>query len=168
MPDGRGNSVPMPELLNVQSGLLRAPFDDSGPARYSEDIDLVQIRAEPIGATMNALREVLDPWLGKPQWKQNEGRVTFYYRFDSEDNPPIRLRLKVETNTREHFALLGYKKIRFKYRRAGSAVLRKLRLLRSMNCWRPNYALFISAGKVGTSSIWRRHWKTPLSNLTAC
>lgn len=83
------------------------------PARYSEDIDLVQIRAEPIGATMNALREVLDPWLGKPQWKQNDGRVTFYYRFDSEDNPPIRLRLKVETNTREHFALLGYKKIPF-------------------------------------------------------
>ena len=62
---------------------------------------------------LNALREVLDPWLGKPQWKQNDGRVTFYYRFDSEDNPPIRLRLKVETNTREHFALLGYTKIPF-------------------------------------------------------
>ena len=83
------------------------------PARYSEDIDLVQIKAEPIGVTMNALREVLDPWLGKPQWKQNEGRVTLYYRFDSEDNPPIRLRLKVETNTREHFALLGHKAIPF-------------------------------------------------------
>ena len=83
------------------------------PARYSEDIDLVQVKAEPIGATMNALREVLDPWLGKPQWKQNEGRVTLYYRIDSEDNPPIRLRLKVETNTREHFALLGYRKTPF-------------------------------------------------------
>ncbi|HVB56983.1 MAG TPA: nucleotidyl transferase AbiEii/AbiGii toxin family protein [Candidatus Acidoferrales bacterium] len=78
------------------------------PARYSEDIDLVQVRAEPIGATLNALREVLDPWLGKPQWKQNEGRVTLVYRFDSEDNPPLRLRLKVEINSREHFALLGY------------------------------------------------------------
>jgi predicted nucleotidyltransferase component of viral defense system len=78
------------------------------PARYSEDIDLVQVRAEPIGATLNALRKVLDPWLGKPQWKQNEGRVTLVYRFDSEDNPPLRLRLKVEINSREHFALLGY------------------------------------------------------------
>lgn len=39
------------------------------PARYSEDIDLVQIRAEPIGTTLNALREHLDPWLGRPQWK---------------------------------------------------------------------------------------------------
>ncbi len=78
------------------------------PARYSEDIDLVQVRAEPIGATLNALRKVLDPWLGKPQWNQNEGRVTLVYRFDSEDNPPLRLRLKVEINSREHFALLGY------------------------------------------------------------
>jgi len=78
------------------------------PARYSEDIDLVQVKAEPIGATLNALREVLDPWLGKPQWKQNEGRVALVYRFDSEDHPPLRLRLKVEINSREHFALLGY------------------------------------------------------------
>ena len=57
-------------------------------ARYSEDIDLVQTRAEPAGAAMEALRAILDPWLGKPQWKQTEGRVTFVYRFDSEDTPP--------------------------------------------------------------------------------
>jgi hypothetical protein len=31
------------------------------PARYSEDIDLVQTRAEPAGPTMEALRAVLDP-----------------------------------------------------------------------------------------------------------
>lgn len=77
------------------------------PARYSEDIDLVQIKAEPAGPIMDALREVLDPWLGKPQWKQTEGRITFAYRFDSENTPPIQLRLKVEINTREHFSLYG-------------------------------------------------------------
>ena len=55
------------------------------PARYSEDIDLVQTRAEPAGPMMDALRGVLDPWLGKPKWKQSEGRVTFIYRFDSEE-----------------------------------------------------------------------------------
>lgn len=76
-------------------------------ARYSEDIDLVQIRAEAAGPMMAALREVLDPWLGRPQWKQTEGRVTFVYRFDSEDTPPIRLKLKVEINSREHFAVYG-------------------------------------------------------------
>ncbi len=78
------------------------------PARYSEDIDLVQIVAEPAGPLMNALREVLDPWLGKPQWKQSEGRVTFFYRFASEDMPPLRLRLKVEINSREHFSVYGF------------------------------------------------------------
>jgi hypothetical protein len=34
------------------------------PLRYSEDIDLVQTRAEPIGATVDAIRDALS-WLGK-------------------------------------------------------------------------------------------------------
>ena len=82
-------------------------------ARYSEDIDLVQVKAEPAGPMMEALRAVLDPWLGKPQWKQTEGRVTFSYRFDSEDAPPIRLRLKVEVNSREHFSVYGITRVPF-------------------------------------------------------
>ena len=83
------------------------------PARYSEDIDLVQVKAEPIGATLDALRGLLDPWLGEPQRKQGEGRVTLNYRFGSEDAPPLRLRLKVEINSREHFALYGWAKVPF-------------------------------------------------------
>ena len=83
-------------------------------ARYSEDIDLVQTRAEPAGPTMEALREVLDPWLGKPQWKQSEGRVAFVYRFSSEDTPAIPLRLKVEINTREHVAVHGFQRLPFR------------------------------------------------------
>jgi hypothetical protein len=63
---------------------------------------------------MEALREVLDSWLGKPQWKQTEGRVTFVYRFESEETPPIPLRLKVEINSREHFAVYGFKRIPFR------------------------------------------------------
>ena len=83
------------------------------PARYSEDIDLVQVTAEPIGPVMEALREKLDPWLGKPNWKQNEGRVTLNYRFGSEDVPPLNLNLKVEINSREHFSVFGFAKIPF-------------------------------------------------------
>lgn len=82
-------------------------------ARYSEDIDLVQMRAEPAGQVMEALRSVLDPWLGTPRWKQTEGRVTFVYRFSSEDAPPIKMRLKVEINSREHFAVHGFKQMPF-------------------------------------------------------
>lgn len=83
------------------------------PARYSEDIDLVQVRAGPAGPMMDALREVLDPWLGVPRWKQIEGRVTFVYRFQSEGAPPLPLKLKVEVNSREHFAVYGLHQLPF-------------------------------------------------------
>lgn len=83
------------------------------PTRYSEDIDLVQVNAGPIGPIMNAVRAKLDGWLGNPQWKQGRGRATFYYRFQSETKPITPLRLKVETNTREHFFVLGPRRIRF-------------------------------------------------------
>ncbi len=81
-------------------------------ARYSEDIDLVQVNAEPIGELMGCLREALDPWLGTPTWKQTQGRVTFRYRFESEEGVP--LCLKVEINTREHFSVYGFLKQNFK------------------------------------------------------
>ena len=57
---------------------------------------------------MDALQNALDPWFGEARWKQSQGRVTFGYPFLSEDVPAIRLRLKVEINTREHFAVLGF------------------------------------------------------------
>jgi predicted nucleotidyltransferase component of viral defense system len=83
------------------------------PARYSEDIDLVQVRAGAIGPSLTALHKKLDLWLGEPQRNQSEGRVTLNYRFLSEDAPPLRLRLKVEINSREHFTVFGYKKVSF-------------------------------------------------------
>jgi predicted nucleotidyltransferase component of viral defense system len=78
------------------------------PARYSEDIDLVQVEGGPIGDIMTALRQRLDPWLGAPRRKQTEGRMTMIYRFDSGIPPITPLRLKVEVNTREHFSVCGY------------------------------------------------------------
>ena len=101
------------EALAFRGGTALYKLHLRPAARYSEDIDLVQTRAEPAGPAMDALREVFDPWLGKPQWKQSDGRVTFAYRFESEDTPPIRLRLKVEINTREHFTVYGLTKVPF-------------------------------------------------------
>ena len=76
-------------------------------ARYSEDLDLVQMKAGPIGPVMDGVHEALDPWLGKPRREQKEGNVTFTYRVDSEIAPIVPLRLKIEINTREHFSVLG-------------------------------------------------------------
>ena len=83
------------------------------PARYSEDIDLVQTAAVPAGSMMDALREVLNPWLGTPKWKQTESRVTFVYRFDAEQMPRLPLRLKIEINTREHFSVFELARVPF-------------------------------------------------------
>ena len=52
-------------------------------------------------------------WLGDPRWKQTAGRVTFVYRFQSEGPPAIPMRLKVEINSREHFAIYGFKRVPF-------------------------------------------------------
>jgi predicted nucleotidyltransferase component of viral defense system len=101
------------ESLAVRGGTALYKLHLKPAARYSEDIDLVQTEAKPAGSMMEAVRGTLDPWLGKPRWKQTEGRVTFVYRFDSEDTPPIPLRLKVETNTREHFSVYGLKQVPF-------------------------------------------------------
>ena len=75
--------------------------------RYSEDIDLVQITAEPIGPCLTSLRRVLDPWLGSPKRAFKEGGVTLIYRAQSEGSPSLPIRLKIEINTREHFNVFG-------------------------------------------------------------
>lgn len=77
------------------------------PGRYSEDIDLVQREAGPIGNLINGVRDALDSWLGNPKWKQGQGRFTLIYRFDTTFEPVSRMRLKIEINTREHLTVLG-------------------------------------------------------------
>lgn len=71
-------------------------------ARYSEDLDFVQIREEAIGPTLDSLRDALEPWLGAPKTEIGLRGATQIYRFESETPPIIRLRLKIEINTREH------------------------------------------------------------------
>ncbi len=95
------------ESLAFRGGTALNKLYIDPPARYSEDIDLVQTREGPIGPILDALHAVLDPWLGTPRWKQNYGRVTLVYRFESEEMPPRRMRLKVEINTREHGSRFG-------------------------------------------------------------
>ncbi|MBK7652183.1 MAG: nucleotidyl transferase AbiEii/AbiGii toxin family protein [Flammeovirgaceae bacterium] len=79
--------------------------------RYSEDIDLVQITNEPFGPVTDALRDRLSFRFTNPKTKENNNTLVF--RFESEFRPVQRLRLKVETNCREHFTVLGLAKIPF-------------------------------------------------------
>ena len=80
-------------------------------ARYSEDIDLVQIKAEPINPILKRIRERLSFMGTKRTVKQHIHNNTIVYRFETEIQPIINMRLKIEINTREHFDVLGMKLI---------------------------------------------------------
>lgn len=82
------------------------------PLRYSEDIDLVQVKAEPIGATVDAIREILS-WLGKCKSDQAGHSMHLVFKFTPEADAQTTLKLKVEINTREHSPLFGIKSYPF-------------------------------------------------------
>ncbi|MCC7159525.1 MAG: nucleotidyl transferase AbiEii/AbiGii toxin family protein [Ignavibacteria bacterium] len=83
-------------------------------ARYSEDIDLVQIKQEPIGPILDRIRERLQFIGSKAKNEKSLHNNTLIYRFESEIPPVINMRLKIEINTREHFSVLGFKEVDFK------------------------------------------------------
>jgi predicted nucleotidyltransferase component of viral defense system len=94
-------------------------------SRYSEDIDLVQITPKPFGPFIDRIAAKLD-FLGKPKKKQKERNNTLVFQFDSEFQPVQALKLKIETNCREHFSILGFNRLPFKVRSAwfdGEAVI---------------------------------------------
>ena len=98
------------ERLTFRGGTALHKLYLSPAARYSEDIDLVQITAEPFGPIMDKLREVLSFLGDKPIRKQKQHNNTLIYRFDSEGGIP--LRLKVEVNCREHHTIFGIQDVK--------------------------------------------------------
>jgi predicted nucleotidyltransferase component of viral defense system len=80
--------------------------------RYSEDIDLVQVDEEPIGEVLTALRKSLS-FLGKPKLEMGNMMVTLRYGFETEFQPVQKLKLKIETNCREHFTIMGWQQKEF-------------------------------------------------------
>ncbi|MDY7096590.1 MAG: nucleotidyl transferase AbiEii/AbiGii toxin family protein [Pseudomonadota bacterium] len=71
------------------------------PLRYSEDIDLVRTTAGPIGPILDAMREVLEPWLGQANFASSQIAPKLRFRVPAEDDPEAQIRLKVEINISE-------------------------------------------------------------------
>jgi len=69
-------------------------------ARYSEDLDFVQRKPEPIGPTLDRLRSVLG-WLGRGRSEIGE-HPKLSFQFVTEATRQTR-RLKIEINIHEHF-----------------------------------------------------------------
>ncbi|HPS46601.1 MAG TPA: nucleotidyl transferase AbiEii/AbiGii toxin family protein [Bacteroidales bacterium] len=99
------------EHLAFRGGTALHKLYANPAARYSEDIDLVQIKPEPIGEALTRLRKVLSFIEGPmPTLDRGDVMTTLRFRFASEDNPPLNLKLKVEINCREHLAVYGLNK----------------------------------------------------------
>jgi len=88
------------------------------PLRYSEDIDLVQLNPGPIGLVFDAIRDRFYDWLVEPKRKTGPDTATLSYKVESEDQPPLPLRIKIEINIREHSPILpiAYKKLKMSSR----------------------------------------------------
>lgn len=67
------------------------------PIRYSESI----------GNHLEIIKNIIDPILGKPKYKQSKKVTTLTYSFISESKKQKKP-LKIEINTREHFTLYGW------------------------------------------------------------
>ena len=74
------------------------------PARYSEDIDFVQKRSEPIGPTIDIIRNLFKDWLGEPKRKITERSAKLIYQYQTING--LQAKLKIEINTTEHFQVL--------------------------------------------------------------
>ena len=79
-------------------------------ARYSEDLDFVQTKAQPIGETIDAIRIALN-WLGEPNRLLTERSAKLVYKYTSVNGLPMKL--KIEINTTEHFQVMDVNNVAF-------------------------------------------------------
>ena len=100
------------EHLAFRGGTALGKLYLSPQPRYSEDIDLVQVNAEPIKETIDHLRDAL-VWLGEPIVKQKKHNNTLVFKVAPTDVGAGEIHLKVEINCKEHFSVLPMVKVPF-------------------------------------------------------
>lgn len=96
--------------IALRGGTCLNKFIWDTPVRYSEDLDFVQISPEKIGPTADHLRHVLrDIFEEEGRSETKGGSFKLFYSFIPENNTDHRQQIKIEINTREQFAIDGYK-----------------------------------------------------------
>ena len=106
------NASALKEKIAFRGGTAINKLLFKQPLRYSEDIDLVQTRAEPIGTMVDSIREALS-WLGRCNREQAGHSMHLVFKFAPEADSQATLKLKIEINTREHEPLFGIKSYPF-------------------------------------------------------
>lgn len=95
------------ENLAFRGGTALHKLYLSPAPRYSEDIDLVQIKPGPIKPILEKIREVISLFEEKRITQVRGHGAKTLYRFISEYEE-IKMRLKLEINCKEHFNVLGW------------------------------------------------------------
>ncbi len=67
------------------------------PLRYSEDIDLARTKAEASKPIWDRVHDLLDPWLGDPEYFRSQVAPALRYKVVAEDGSST-IRLKIEIN----------------------------------------------------------------------
>jgi predicted nucleotidyltransferase component of viral defense system len=88
------------EQLRFRGGTALNKLHFAKPLRYSEDIDLVRTSHGPIGPIIDALRRVLEPWMGRARYEPSPVAPKLRFRIEPEDKSAT-IRMKVEINTTE-------------------------------------------------------------------
>ncbi len=78
-------------------------------ARYSEDIDLTLIKKIAIGETINQIRDILDPWLGKPSYKHSKFSFKMFYTYESVLGDKMKLKIEINLTTYDNIFGIRYK-----------------------------------------------------------
>lgn len=108
------HQAPIADSCTLRGGTALNKLIFRPASRYSEDIDLVQETAGPIGPILDAARDAISPWLGKPKVERLKRGTTVVWKFETTTQPVKMSRLKLEINTREHGWVGTSKKMSFK------------------------------------------------------
>lgn len=83
--------------LRFRGGTALNKLHFPAPLRYSEDIDLVRTTSGPIKPVIDRIRDVLEPWLGKPGYGSSPVAPKLRFRVPAEGGSTIRLKIEINT-----------------------------------------------------------------------
>lgn len=102
------------ENLTFRGGTALHKLFLKTPYRYSEDLDFVQIKAGNIGDILTEIRKIFRRIIpGNPKYNKAISTNTLIFSYDAENPPNPKMRIKIEINTREHFAVEGNKNLKY-------------------------------------------------------
>jgi predicted nucleotidyltransferase component of viral defense system len=101
------------EQLRFRGGTALNKLHFPKPLRYSEDIDLARTKDGASKPIWDHIHDLLDPWLGKPEYLRSPTAPALRYTVAAEDGTAT-IRLKIEINEVEIKALDPTRTLSFK------------------------------------------------------